>query len=61
MILNEAACDVLKLCTGHSSVAMIVDALAIRHTARLHQTIKNDVVAFLCRLESHGLIESDLR
>lgn len=57
MILNQAASDILHLCTGRFTVEMIVDALAVRHGADQRASIAGDVLAFLSRLQARGLVQ----
>ena len=54
-LLDEPAVEVLKLVDGVSTVAMIVDALAIRYDAP-RDTIAADVGAMLQDLSDKGAI-----
>ena len=54
-LLDEAAVEVLKLVNGINSLAMIVDALAMRYDAP-RDTIATDVGAMLHDLSDKGAI-----
>lgn len=57
MLLNQAASDILRLCTGRLTVDMIVDVLAKRHGADDREAIKTDVLDFLSGLHARGLVQ----
>jgi coenzyme PQQ biosynthesis protein PqqD len=57
LLLNDTAIEVLQWCTGHCTIEMIVDILAAKHPALSYESISNDVVTFISRLQSRGLIK----
>jgi coenzyme PQQ biosynthesis protein PqqD len=57
LLLNQTASDILQLCTGRRTVAMMVEALALRHGERDRREISSDVLAFLSQLQARGLVE----
>jgi coenzyme PQQ biosynthesis protein PqqD len=58
LILNDTAQEVLCLCTGHVSVATIIETLRSRHPDVSGESIARDVMAFVWDLQSRGLVEA---
>jgi coenzyme PQQ biosynthesis protein PqqD len=56
MILNPTASDILLLCTGEQTVAMIIDCLACRYTAQRREVIEQEVLGFLHEMVRRGLV-----
>ena len=58
LLLNSAAADILQLCTGLVTVQTIVGMLSGRDSETPREVIANQVLHFLSRLQSRGLIEA---
>ena len=57
LLLNYTAIEILQCCTGQCTIEMIVDILAAKHPALPYESISNDVVTFISRLQLRGLIK----
>lgn len=57
LLLNDTAIEILQCCTGRCTIEMIVNILSAKHPAFPHELISNDVMTFMSRLQSRGLIE----
>lgn len=57
LLLSRTAAEVLELCTGASSVADIVDRLAVTYAEQPRALIERQVTAFLEMLAARGLLE----
>lgn len=57
LLLNEAASDILELCTGRHTVDMMVDLLASRHGECHRTAIRADILALLSQLHARGLVQ----
>lgn len=57
LLLNEAASEILQLCTGQLTIDTIVTVLSNRHASSSREAISNHVLGFLSQLQSRGLIE----
>jgi pyrroloquinoline quinone biosynthesis protein D len=54
LALNATGAEILGLCTGERCVSEIIAALAERHGS--HESLANDVQAFLTRLAERNLL-----
>ena len=54
LALNATGAEILGLCTGERCVREIIDALAERHGS--HESLSDDVRAFLTRLADRNLL-----
>lgn len=57
LLLNDTAIEILQCCTGQCTIEMIVDILAAKHPTLPYESISNDVVTFISRLQLRGLIK----
>jgi len=57
LLLNDTAIEILQCCTGQCTIEMIVDILAAKHPGLPYESISNDVVTFISRLQLRGLIK----
>jgi pyrroloquinoline quinone biosynthesis protein D len=57
LLLNEAASEILQLCTGKLAIDTIVAVLSSRHASSSRDAITNHVLCFLSELQLRGLIE----
>ena len=58
LVLTPTAADVVKLCTGEHTVSAIVDQLAVKYAGDSRESVERDVLTFLDRMASRGLIRS---
>jgi pyrroloquinoline quinone biosynthesis protein D len=58
LLLNGTAGEILQLCTGRFTIDTIVTMLSSRHASYSRGTMSSDVLSFLSRLQSRGLIEA---
>ncbi len=59
LVLNATAADVVKLCTGEHTVAVIVERLAEKYAPQPAAAIEREVLAFLHAMVDRGLIRSE--
>ena len=59
LVLNATAADVVKLCTGEHTVAVIVERLAEKYAPQPAEAIEREVLAFLHAMVERGLIRSE--
>ena len=59
LVLNATAADVVKLCTGEHTVAVIVERLAEKYAPQPTEAIEREVLAFLHAMVDRGLIRSE--
>jgi pyrroloquinoline quinone biosynthesis protein D len=57
LLLNDTAIEILQCCTGQCTIEMIVDILSAKHPGLPYESISNDVVTFISRLQLRGLIK----
>jgi pyrroloquinoline quinone biosynthesis protein D len=58
LMLNQTAPEILTLCDGERTVEQIIDALVARFSGVDRQVIEEDVIGFLTRIRTRGLLET---
>ena len=56
LALNQTASEIVRLCTGTNTVAMMIDILGTLHPDSSHSALAQDLDDFLFALEQRGLI-----
>lgn len=56
LVLNRTASEIVRLCTGTNTVAMMIDILETLHPDSSHGELAKDLGDFLFALEQRGLI-----
>src|SRR5262249_11408007 len=59
LVLNATAADVVKLCTGEHTGAVIVERPAEKYAPQPGEAIEREVLAFLHAMVDRGLIRSE--
>lgn len=57
MVLNPTAAEIVRLCTGDNTVAVIVDQLAERYAGQGRATLEQQVTEFLTSIADRGLMD----
>jgi coenzyme PQQ biosynthesis protein PqqD len=57
LVLNRTASEIVRLCTGANTVAMIIEILAAAHPDSSPLALAHDLAEFLFALERRGLIK----
>ncbi|MGD9728762.1 MAG: pyrroloquinoline quinone biosynthesis peptide chaperone PqqD [Nitrospiraceae bacterium] len=57
LVLNRTASEIVRLCTGANTVAMIIEILAASHPGSSPPALAVDLDHFLSALEQRGLIQ----
>jgi coenzyme PQQ biosynthesis protein PqqD len=60
MVLNPTAAEVVRLCTGEHTVAVIVDRLAEKYSTASRGTLEGQVMDFLRAMSERGLMQGDI-
>jgi coenzyme PQQ biosynthesis protein PqqD len=56
LVLNRTASEIVQLCTGSNTVAMMIDILGTLHPDSSHGALAKNLGDFLFALEQRGLI-----
>ncbi len=59
LVLNPTAADIVQLCTGEHTVAVIVERLVEKYATQPRAVIEREVTEFLGAMTDRGLVHHD--
>jgi archaeosine-15-forming tRNA-guanine transglycosylase len=59
-VLNPTAADIVRFCTGESTMRVIVDRLAEKYSSQTREALERQVIEFLGAMADRGLMQGDV-